>query len=715
MIPAVAARPFALKQTYTKAPQDMLANVTRPASTATGTKRKLSLGQTDASKKQTTASLSGDEDACKSGHSSDVDMKQVNEGDDDLDSDEDCFGHPDGTDDEDEYEDDEGDYDEFEEFQWLKSLNISIKANDAADSPQVGYCTAKIIDREQIRASFHRDMEEPSNDTATMGFSVFDRWGCLKSEFLNHPVKKGSGVWGPELNDGRILLIETLSIQDEYQRKGYGTKLFHQIWDKAQSLSSQEENKRRADRKKSFERGWEDTQTAGEQPKKIDDEYLDSMDKIFRLGQKTPSGCDFAVIWATVLNTRAVEAESEKLTPTQKQLFYQKKQSIQEDFWRAMGFRRIGSSSYFCLAKDPKHASHLLTPQDDYKRPAALRVSARTDGQDFPLMDPIPDPHAFEQKNWSDSETKKLMEARLVSYPPTDPMWVSTDRHNNNILHILARGHKAESLTWILAMPFADALRWARNLEGETPLEALESELESNRTWKQVNAAQVVMSDIFPGFTPSQVECLRLLKNLKYPSSDEIMRLAFGCTCNQCLGGFLSPRNVFAILCQAEINHDMLNDDLDVGDMSGADWCEWSEHMFEHLAPSVRNNLQTNKSLRQGFTNIFGYVAETLRANRLPKTDAVLEYAAGEWPPHVKNFLQRGGTVHAVVQACFDCAINNDIYLGSGEHEACFQKDIDALPTCRNDREFVFARRQCRRLEGLPDEIDPRVGMGGIW
>ncbi len=68
------------------------------------------------------------------------------------------------------------------------------------------------IDRQQIRAAFHRGMEEPSNDTATFGFGVSDRWGCLRPEFQNHPIKNGTGVWGPELNGGRFLFIETLSI-----------------------------------------------------------------------------------------------------------------------------------------------------------------------------------------------------------------------------------------------------------------------------------------------------------------------------------------------------------------------------------------------------------------------------------------------------------------------------------------------------------------------
>ncbi len=53
------------------------------------------------------------------------------------------------------------------------------------------------------------------------------------------------------------------------------------------------------------------------------------------------------------------------------------------------------------------------------------------------------------------------------------------------------------------------------------------------------------------------------------------------------------------------------------------------------------------------------------------------------------------------MQACFDRAIDQDLYLGDGEHEAIFKKDIDALPVCRNDREFVFARRQLSKFEGI--------------
>ena len=59
-----------------------------------------------------------------------------------------------------EYEQDEEEQseacDEFEDFPWLKSINFPIKQNSEADSPTIGFCTAKRIDRELIRSSFRR-------------------------------------------------------------------------------------------------------------------------------------------------------------------------------------------------------------------------------------------------------------------------------------------------------------------------------------------------------------------------------------------------------------------------------------------------------------------------------------------------------------------------------------------------------------------------------
>lgn len=659
---------------------------------AAGIKRKPQAVQTVSRKKQATESLDGDVNEMEDDSASSVDMNEEH-------------GTSDWSEEEEEEElSDEDDevYDD-EEFPWLKSIDIQINADDAADSPRVGFCTAKLIDRDNIRATFHRDMDEPSNDTATVGVGVFNRWGCLKPEFLHSPVKKGTGVWGPELNEGRFLLIETISIQEEYQRKGYGKKAFEQVWEKAQDLAVQEGKDRAAVRKQKLEKLWEDIYTEVEKATETSDNCLDRRDKIITPDQPGLSGCDFAIVWAAVMNVRDVEAEA-KLSSTERELLYEGKQYAVEEFWRAMGFRRIGSSSFFCLAKDPNHASHSLLSQDDYKRPAVLAASARADDQDFPHMDSENDPNAREQKEYNDAETKELLEARLQSHPTPDVTWLSVDRHGNNILHILARDYKAESLQWLLALPFADNLLSVRNLEGETPLEALETRLESERTFKEVAFAGV---DCFSGFSSIQVECLKQLKRVKVPSPIEISRLTFGCTCGLCLGGFLSPRVTFALKCQGEACHDILNDEL-VNTTSGNDWCEDWEHMFHHLPPSAKSNLRTNKSMRQGFTNVLLYIAQTLEARLVPTSHNVLDVqlaGSNERPPYTRNYLQRGGTVDAVLQACFDCVIDHDQYLGDGAHHVTSQSDIDLLPACRNDGEFVVARQECRRLERLPEKV----------
>lgn len=597
-------------------------------------------------------------------------------------------------------------YNAFEEFKWLKPIDFRIKRSDDPDSPQLGYCTAKLIDREPIRATFHRDMEEPTHGTASFGFDVFDRWGNLKSELQHHPLKRGTGVWGAELNIGRVLLIEDISVDEDYRRQGFGRKAFNEVWERAQRLSAVEDEERIAARKKRYNELWKRTGSPSEEKLEQPDDFGEKMEGIFlNSKQPTTQGCDFAVIWATTAHSRDDEKETETLSESEKQAYYTSKQEILEDFWRALGFRRIGSSPYFGFAKDPTHASRLLASHEDYRRPAALEFDAHVDAHDFPQDEAL--------ISTNDSDMKKMLGKRLETHPATEASWLSNDREGSNILHIAARDYKAECVSWLLAMPFAASLKIARNLQGETPLELLAARLETLRAYRVHGMMRVVMYDLFAGHTPNQVACLSQLKGFARPSAIESLRLTFGCTCTQCIGGFLSPRTAFAIECQANIHHDMLDDDVFTS--SGTKWCEFYDDMLEHVHPAVKSNMRTNKSLRQGFVNIFAYIAETLRAKLIPTARNVLHFADREWPPCTKNYLQRGGTVLAVLQACFDYAIEHDVYLGDGHHEECSQNDIDKLPACRNDREFVFARRQISKLEGLPDEVDPRWGMGGIW
>lgn len=186
------------------------------------------------------------------------------------------------------------------------------------------------------------------------------------------------------------------------------------------------------------------------------------------------------------------------------------------------------------------------------------------------------------------------------------------------------------------------------------------------------------------------------LKGLEDVPELEKLRLKFGCTCGQCTSGFLSPRMRFALRCQADINHDLLAYD-DIED--GEDFVSTISHLLDFVLPRVRQNLKTNKSMRQGFTNLFSYFARCVKDDdsRLPTEDNVLMIlrCSAEWPPASRNFLERGGTVYAVGSMIFSPAMDADDLAGEGTDLDVFEEEIANLPECRNDCEFGFVSALC--------------------
>lgn len=526
----------------------------------------------------------------------------------------------------------EDDEDEDEEFPWLKSLNGCVKEPNGT---QVGHCHAKLIDRKPIRATFWREMQEPSHDTASLGFDLFDRWGRLRPELYQHPIKKGTSVWGSELDNGKFLLIERLVVQEEYKRQGYGRKLVTDIWNQAL--------------------------------RKVTD-------------------CSFAVTWASVLNNRDFDVADDDVV--------EKLQGSVEDFWRSVGFRRVGSSPWFAKIQDSTHPSLALGAAEDYRRPFALRRAPLQEGQEHPFRNAM--------LNASDEMTLASLKSRLRSNAANDPLWLAADGHGNTIMHVLATQSKSKSIAWLLKQPSAATLSDTRNLSGETSLETLEAALEARRTKKELGMMTTVASDEFDGFQLNEIKCLELLAAITRPSNDQMLRLKFGCTCGRCIGGYISPRTSFELQCQADIAHDMIRENI--ADTTGSQWCEYWDHYLAHVGPAIMQDLRTKKSLRLGFTNLFHCISQCLHRGQLPTTSNVSAYAQSERTLHVKSFLDRGGLAASAVLVCFMRVIEEDIYLGDGQHEETFRDEIRAIPPCRNDREFGFASRQYCISEGLPAE-----------
>lgn len=153
-------------------------------------------------------------------------------------SDEDEYEDEGEGEDKDEDEDDE-DFDAYEEWDWLEAINSFAYSKqpspELARTELTGACDGKLIRRDRMRQNFYHEIEEPSRETSLMGFDLFDRYGRLKPEFKDHPIKKGSGIWGKELDYGDILLIEQIQVQKSHRRQGLGSKLVTAILEKTRN------------------------------------------------------------------------------------------------------------------------------------------------------------------------------------------------------------------------------------------------------------------------------------------------------------------------------------------------------------------------------------------------------------------------------------------------------------------------------------------------
>jgi GNAT superfamily N-acetyltransferase len=557
----------------------------------------------------------------------------------------------------------EANYDELAEFDWLEPIDGKIMLTNTTDSSmtKIGHSYGELIRRSQVQQAFYEELEEPTSETSELAFDLFDRYGRLRKEFKTHEVKKGSGLWGDELDTGDLLHLEQIVVEKPYRRQGLGRKLVKAMIEKTR-------------------------------PK---------------------CGNFFAIVLVSNLIS-AVEKETPGMTKEERIPVYDQHEETAIHFFRSLGFRRVGSTSWFALAGNKNHSCHNLLALDDYdppkppKRAMLSQVEAvlknakpKRVGNGLAIFEEHGSLMSMDEEDW-DKDVKPLFQDIALDHG----LWGALDYEGNTILHVAAMRSSPQSIDWILSQN--PHLSNTRNYLGETPLDALERHLESQRTKSVIGFKTNHVSDQFTGFSDSSVLTIIKLKSLSSPSQADVSRLKYGCTCGHCTAGVLSPRMRLALLCQAEVQYDMLNDMLP--GMSREDWDLdfLIGDEFKFLDPHVRENLKTNKSMRQGFVNLCGHFATCLKTEGLqgvPIPDNVLRQLqrASEWPPCSKNFMDRGGTIFSVGSMIFNAAKDQDIFAGDGEHLHVFKKDIEALPECRNDHEFGFVSGICgyKRIGGV--------------
>lgn len=59
-----------------------------------------------------------------------------------------------------------------------------------------------------------------SQELHEFSVTLFDNEGRLKPDLMSHPIRKGSGMWGNELNKGALIFVESVAVESAHRRKG---------------------------------------------------------------------------------------------------------------------------------------------------------------------------------------------------------------------------------------------------------------------------------------------------------------------------------------------------------------------------------------------------------------------------------------------------------------------------------------------------------------
>ncbi|KAJ2979524.1 hypothetical protein NQ176_g3198 [Zarea fungicola] len=534
---------------------------------------------------------------------------------------------------------------------WLEQIDIVAMQSGTP----IATCDAKLIRRDQITSRFWSEMAEPKKETSCLAFELFDRYGRLKRQYYEHSFKRGSGVWGHELDGDDILLIENIGVKVKERRRGIGRRL---------------------------------VQAA--------------------LGGIVPKTSRFVALARPGILALDVEYTDEYSTA--------ESQARSERFFRSLGLRRVGNSRWFAFVDDSDHPSRQLKAAEDWDEPADAHGPDSIFGTAPEAYLSIIDPESSGNEGVRKLHDSMPADAQHAS-------WSAVDGQDDNWLHLAATHFKLEAVQYILSR--RPDLATKRNRVGDTPLEALQAEMELMRARGFYPGRTVPGSDEFAGFEQSTIACIAALSGSEVFNLDELspedlneiclateedarqnpkaelvgytLRLRYGCTCGECIGGFLSPRMLHALLCSAEVQYDIMMDSFHQSP-NGPDWVEYNGEQVKFLPDPVLENLKTNKSMREGFISTCGHIGACLNQKRIPNERNVLyihQNETSQWPPVTRNYLQRGGTVAAVALMIFEHAMEQDEYTGDGNHQAAFEDEIEKLPECRNDHEFEFASTLC--------------------
>ncbi|KAK2037395.1 hypothetical protein LZ31DRAFT_560433 [Colletotrichum somersetense] len=566
----------------------------------------------------------------------------------------------------------------------------TVHPDESKPPVQAGKAVGFIVRRDTIQSAFHEMMEPPSMEIMDLALDLFDRYGRLKEEIRQHPLRKGSAVWSRELDEGDFVLIDDVKVERMYRRKQVGSKLVLHILEQA---------------------------------------------------MRSQHNVDYAFSRAAAHSND--DGGTGSTEPGNVPLHI-KVQGV-ASFLRSLHFRRVGVTQWLALARDKNHPSR--------------RVARDKDSDPKLELDDIIDSDSDEEviqvnEDFTQTRIKKSeWEARWLGVTPRQTRRIASrmrplhyavktlpdkdalaflkshtrdgileefplqalDGRGDTVLHVAAKASKPSCVAWLLRQPICAAFPDADNYAGYTPLEALQAQLETDRVRKPNGFGRMrLVADEFDGFDKSSTTCLLLLRGVEEPSPEQLRRAAFGCTCNACLEGFLSPRMLMKLSEQAQLQHKFLTALTPPGQKG---WYTDFKNLLGHFSKPFQSRVKSSKTLQTAIVLIMGAVADCLSSREIPHKAVVVELLQADeaWKRIEDQFFGEGGMIDAVVSAVFVEARELDIEVGDAMTNADPEEHYKGILKCRNDLEFEFVRRHCIDKAALEDTSEKSLPVPVPW
>ncbi|KAF7297896.1 Ankyrin repeat family protein [Mycena chlorophos] len=358
---------------------------------------------------------------------------------------------------------------------------------------------------------------------------------------------------------------------------------------------------------------------------------------------------------------------------------FQEIQARQTAFFRKNDFRRVGRTSFLGYSPRRDHPSRRLPVDEDVADLAESFFSpdAATMQQVYPLHFAV-----VKQKG---AEIVDVIRAAHDKDPHSIHI---RDANGFTPLHAAAGTRNIAALRKLLEFDVEEDLRNVENANGTTPLELLQLRMRSDRDFAEM------FLDNWCGYSVEELEAEYLLKRrlgslLDVSLQKYITKNKFGCSCGQCVDGWLSPRMRYQLECQAGYGRDMMPynyDQFKRGQVASLD------DFFDVQASYIPRRFQPDfyLSFYKGYCDIFTAAYEFMHATK----EVLSESAIQPYLSHDSMFyFNKGGRIAFAFDAMTDCARDQSA-LGDGMHEETFadSEDWTSLLTCVNDLQFQLVR-----------------------